>query len=129
MNSQPPLYSQAPSPESISVDPEMDITTYYKTISAKGKVVMREKRAKGEVMHKAPLGYKNARDDLGRSVLVPDPATHHLVQEAIRLHQGGMSIRKICREMEHRGLRNRRGKVLGASAMWEVLLAAAQKNR
>lgn len=114
-------YSQVPSPESISVTSDMDITTFYKTISAKGKVVMRERRERGEVMHKAPLGYKNARDEQGRSILVPDPQTHHLVQQAIQLHRAGISIRKICAEMEQRGLRNRRGMVLGPSSMWEVL--------
>lgn len=40
------------------VKPEMDITIFYKTISAKGKEVMNEKRAQGEAMHLAPLGYK-----------------------------------------------------------------------
>ena len=120
-------YSQVPSPESISVTPDMDIATFYKTISAKGKVVMRERRERGEVMHKAPLGYKNARDEFGRSILVPDPATHQLVQEAIRLHQAGLSIRKICAEMEQRGLRNRRGKVMGPSSMWEVLNAVGSE--
>lgn len=45
-------------------------------------------------MHLAPLGYKNARDERGRSVLVSDPATHELVQEAKRLRARGMSIRK-----------------------------------
>ena len=99
----------------------MDITTFYKTISAKGKAVMREKRERGEVMHKAPLGFRNARDELGRSVLVPDPQTHQLVQQAIQLHRAGISIRKICAEMEQRGLRNRRGKVVGPSSMWEVI--------
>ena len=74
-------------------------------------------------MHEAPLGYRNARDEQGRSILVPDPATHQLVQVAIRLHIAGISIRKICAEMEQRGLRNRRGKVLGPSSMWEVLNA------
>ena len=107
----------------------MDITSFYKTISAKGKVVMREKRARGEVMHRAPLGYRNARDELGRSILVPDPRDHPLVQEAIQLHRAGISIRKICAEMEQRGLRNRRGRVLGPSSMWEVLSAADRRTQ
>ena len=123
------LYSTTPTPESLSVTPDMDITSFYKTISAKGKVVMREKRARGEVMHKAPLGYRNARDEFGRSILVPDPDTYALVQEAIRLHKTGMSIRKICAEMERRGLRNRRGKVLGPSSMWEVLSVAGKRDK
>ncbi len=36
----------------------MDIANFYKNISAKGKVVMKEKRATGKRMHLAPLGQK-----------------------------------------------------------------------
>lgn len=122
-------YSQVPSLVSLSVTPDMDITAIYKTISAKGKVVMREKPERGEVMHRAPLGYRNARDERGRSVLVPDPDTYHLVQEAIELHEAGMSIRKICAEMERQGLRNRRRSVLGPSAMWEVIASGNNVNQ
>lgn len=122
------LYSTTPTPEALSVTPDMDIATFYQTISAKGKVVMRERRERGEVMHKAPLGYRNARDELGRSILVPDPKTCSLVHEAIKLHETGMSIRKICAEMERRGLRNRRGKVVGPSSMWEVLQGSSSQG-
>lgn len=95
--------------------------TYYQTISAKGKEVMREKKAHGEVMHKAPLGYKNARDEHGRSILVIDPATYPLVQRAKELHAQGWSIRKICTEMEKLGLKSSRGKVLGSSSVYTLL--------
>ncbi|MBS1706738.1 MAG: hypothetical protein JST40_12775 [Armatimonadetes bacterium] len=103
-----------------NVDEER-IRAYYKAISAKGKKVMAEKRAQGEVMHKAPLGYKNARDPAGRSILVPDPETYPLVQEAKRLHRSGMSIRKICKVMEKRGLRSKRNKTIAHSAMHRAL--------
>lgn len=99
----------------------MDVTTFYRTISAKGKEVMKEKKAQGEIMHKAPLGYKNARDELGRSVLVPDPATYALVLEAKQLRAEGMSIRKICDTMKKKGLRSQRGKLIGPSSMLKVL--------
>ncbi len=99
----------------------MDITSFYKAISAKGKKVMREKKAQGETMHLAPLGYRNVRDKDGRSVIEPDPATYELVQEAKRRHKQGMSIRKICAEMEKRGLRSKRGKVVSAMAMWRSI--------
>lgn len=68
---------------------------YYQTISAKGKEVMREKRAQGEIMHKAPLGYKNARDEHGRSILMIDPKTYPLVQRAKELHVQGWSVSRI----------------------------------
>lgn len=103
---------------------DTELTIYYKTISAKGKVVMAEKRAQGERMHLAPLGYNNARDEHGRSVLIPDPETYSLVQEAKRLRDVGMSIREICTVMESKGLRSRQGKVIGPSSMLKILRLA-----
>lgn len=72
-------------------------------------------------MHLAPLGWLNARDELGRSIIVPDPARYELVQEAKRLHEQGMSIRKICKVMEQEGLRSKRGKIVSPMAMWSAL--------
>lgn len=105
---------------------ESPTSDYYKAISAKGKLVIAEKRAQGEQMHLAPLGYKNARDKLGRSVFVPDLATYDLVQEAKRLRAEGMSIRKLCRRMEELGLRSQREKVIGPSSMLKILLQTDQ---
>ncbi|MBS1706734.1 MAG: recombinase family protein [Armatimonadetes bacterium] len=101
--------------------PEVDINTFYKTISAKGKAVMKQRRSQGEIMHKAPLGYKNARDKDGRSILVIDPKTYPLVQKAKDLRAQGMSIRKICAVMEERGLRTQRGGTFGPSSMLKIL--------
>lgn len=94
---------------------------YYRALSARGKEVIKQKKAEGEVMHLAPLGYKNARDELGRSIIVPDPETYHLVQKAHELRAQGMSLRKICAEMERRGLRGQRGGVLGPSSLQHLL--------
>lgn len=104
-----------------AISPTMDITTLYKTISAKGKLVMHEKKLQGETMHLAPLGFKNTRDEMGRSVTVIDPVTHRLGLEAKKLQDEGRSVRKICFEMERRGLRSKRGKRVNASGMWRVL--------
>lgn len=104
------------------ITPDMDITTYYKTISAKGKVVMAEKRARGEQMHLAPLGYKNARDEHGRAILVPDPETYELVQEAKRLRAEGMSIRIIARFLFKMGISSRGGNVPSPSRVRNLLL-------
>ena len=101
---------------------EPTITDFYKAISAKGKLVMAEKRAQGEVMHLAPLGYRNVRDEQGRSIIKPDPKTYALAQEAKRLHKEGMSIRKICKVMEEKGLQSRRGKQIGPSSMLKLVL-------
>jgi hypothetical protein len=67
--------------------PEIDLRTYFQTISAKGKHAMRQKAAEGETMHLAPIGFKNVRQD-GRSVTVPDPKTYPLVLEALWLRTG-----------------------------------------
>jgi len=72
-------------------------------------------------MHLAPLGWLNARDDKGRSIIVPDPERYELVQEAKRLRATGMSIRKICKVMEEKGLRSKRGKEISPMAMWKCL--------
>lgn len=98
----------------------MDLTTYYKIISAQGKVVMQQKREAGETMHLAPLGYKNVRKD-GRSVTVPDPATWSLVEEARQMSRQGKPLREICRVMKEKGLRSKRGKVVGLSSMHLIL--------
>lgn len=98
-----------------------ELTAFYKTISAKGKVVMAEKRARGEVMHKAPLGYKNTRDEDGRSILVIDPETYPLVQRAKELRAQGMSIRKICAEINSQRLRFKRSKLISPASLFRAL--------
>ena len=84
--------------------------------SAMGKAAMWHKKANGETMHLAPLGYRNVKKD-GRSMIEPDPDAYPLVQEAKELRRKGWSIRKICKEMEKRGLRSKRGNVIGPGAM------------
>ena len=99
----------------------MTIDEYYKQLSAQGHAAIRERKARGEVMHLAPLGFKNARDKHGRSILVPDPKTLGPVREARRMQSEGLSIRVICRAMSFRGLRSSRGKQLGPSSMLLLL--------
>lgn len=99
--------------ERYRVTDNMDVATFYKTISAKGKEVMRRRRRQGERMYKAPLGYKNARDQEGRSILVVDPQTYPLVQRARELRAQGMSIRDICAGMRSWGSGQRTERLLG----------------
>ena len=93
---------------------------YFQLISAMGKHAMWEKKANGEAMHQAPLGYKNVHQN-GRSFIVPDPATLHLVEEARSLRSQGYTLKEICRLMKSRGLRSRRGKVITPSGMGRIL--------
>jgi len=57
----------------------------YQMMSAMGKLAIQQRKANGEQMHRPPLGFKNSRDENGRSVLVKDPVTYPLVQEALLL--------------------------------------------
>ena len=98
----------------------MDLTTFYRTISAQGKLAIKQKREQGESMCQAPLGYRNVHVR-GRTVLEPDPQTYPLVEDARRLRQQGCTIRTICKVMAERGLRSSRGKVIGHSSMHKIL--------
>ncbi len=98
-------------------------TEYFQLISAMGKHAMWEKKANGEAMHQAPLGYKNTRQN-GRSVIVSDPATFHLVEEARLLRSQGYTLKQTCLLMEKKGLRSRRGNVIKPGAMDRLLKRA-----
>ncbi len=93
---------------------------YHKAISAKGIFAMKHKQANGETMHLAPLGFKNARQD-GRSVTIPDPATWGLIEEALLLRKHGHTLKEICRVMKRKGLRSKRGQVVGIATMDRLL--------
>jgi len=93
---------------------------YYKRISAKGKEVMWRKKSKGELMHLAPLGYKNVHIK-GRSLKMIDLETWLLVEEARQLRREGKSIRQICQIMANRGLLSSREKMVGPSSMLNLL--------
>ncbi|MGV3615262.1 MAG: hypothetical protein ACO1SV_08005 [Fimbriimonas sp.] len=68
-------------------------------------------------MHLAPLGWRNAREGEGRSVIEPDPEIYPLVMEAVRMREEGRSVREICWAMLAKGLRSKRGNRIGAVAM------------
>lgn len=117
-----------PTREELKVGQEERIRSYYQAISAKGKEVMREKRAQGEIMHKAPLGYKNARDEHGRSILEIDPETYPLVQKAKELRTQGMSIRKICSTLNEQGKLENSSRNISSMALWRALSHGALKE-
>jgi len=110
-----------PNEEKPGVAPELDLHDFYRTTSMMGKEAMARKKAEGETMHLAPLGYLNARDEQGRSIAIIDPATYPLIEEAKRLRAEGVSFPKICRIMGEKGLRSKRGKVIGLSSMFLIL--------
>ena len=93
---------------------------YYQLISLLGKEEMWKRKAQGETMHLAPLGYRNVHVK-GRSLIEPDPETWSLVQEAQALRRQGRSIREICRIMAEMGLHSRRGNLIGPSSMLLIM--------
>ncbi|GEM_PF-4583231 len=52
---------------------------FYRFISAMGKASMADRRKNGELMHLAPLGWRNARDEFSRSAMEKDPEVWPLV--------------------------------------------------
>ncbi|MCR4307916.1 MAG: hypothetical protein NUV80_05110 [Candidatus Berkelbacteria bacterium] len=98
----------------------MSSTDYYKSISARGKLAIRQRKAEGESMHQAPLGYRNVVIE-GRTVLERHPRKYRLVQEAKRMWQEGASLRTVCRVMQAKGLRTKKGKIIRRSSMYLVV--------
>ena len=98
----------------------MDSKRYFQAISAIGKEVMKEKKAQGECMHLAPIGYRNIHVK-GQSIIERDLKTWPLVAEAKTLSAQGHSIRAVCQMMTEKGLRSKRGKVIGPSSMLKIL--------
>src|ERR1035438_1689718 len=105
----------------------VDSKRYFQAISAIGKEAMKEKKAQGECMHLAPLGYRNVHIK-GRSVIERDPKIWPLVEEAKSLSQHGLSIRAVCQIMAEKGLRSQRGKIIGPSSMLKILQRHGDSN-
>lgn len=82
---------------------------------------MRRLEERGGFAHMAPLGYRNARDREKGAVIEVDPKTAPLVREAFELAAAGKSIREILGIMTAKGLRSRRGRPLGPSALLGIL--------
>lgn len=110
-----------PTREELKVGQEERIRSYYQAISAKGKEVMREKRAQGEIMHKAPLGYKNARDEDGRSVMMVNEKEAELIQQILSLFNQSHSYRSIASTLSKLGCTTRTGRPLSAMFVMRVV--------
>lgn len=89
---------------------------YCQIISAMGKEAIKRKKAEGQTMHLAPLGYKNVKIN-GISTVEIDFDTFDLVQRARRLREAGYSLQAICNVMKKSGLRTKRRKFIGISSL------------
>lgn len=93
---------------------------YYQIISAMGKEAIKRKKAEGQTMHLAPLGYKNVKIN-GISTVEIDSDTFDLVQQARKLRSEGRSIRQICRIMAKKGLCGQRGQPISPAVLWRSI--------
>ena len=76
-------------------------------ISERTSMALRRKQAKGEKIGGAvPYGYTLAADGVN---LLPDPVEQGVIAQARELHSGGMSLRKVAAELQHRGFSARNG--------------------
>ena len=86
---------------------------------------MREKFERGEWPMKAPLGYKNERDDRGHSHVIEDKHTSYLIKQIFKLYATGRySLGSLSEEMARRGLKTKQGKLFSPERMKNIL-----KNR
>lgn len=98
----------------------MEELNYYQLISDMGKEAMWEKKANGETMHLAPLGFKNVRIE-GRSVIVIDQNSYRYIEEGAILRDQGYSFERISEILYELGLRSKRGKRVTAMGIWRAL--------
>ncbi|MEM3423927.1 MAG: recombinase family protein [Nitrososphaeria archaeon] len=71
---------------------------------------MKEKFERGEWPVKAPMGYRNFRDEKGHSIVVEDKKTSYLIKQMFKLYATGQySLGALAEEMSKRGLKAKRG--------------------
>ena len=83
---------------------------------------MKEKFRRGEWPVKAPIGYKNVRDERGHSKVVEEKDTSYLIKQMFKLYATGeYSLGELSREMGKRGLKTKNGKLLSYESVKRVL--------
>ena len=83
---------------------------------------MKEKFKRGEWPLKAPIGYKNKRDERGHAVVIVDKEKAELVKQMFELYATGeYSLGALSEEMAKRGLRTRSGKLLSPERIKKIL--------
>ena len=56
---------------------QRDLTAYYQSISEMGRLAIAKRRAAGETIGQAPLGFRKVQVN-GKSTIAPDPETFPL---------------------------------------------------
>jgi hypothetical protein len=90
-------------------------------MSERVKRGMKRLEERGGFAHAAPLGYRNVRDREKGAMVEIDPDMAPFVRQAFELAAAGRPVREILRVMTAKGLRSRRGKPLGPSALRGIL--------
>jgi site-specific DNA recombinase len=83
---------------------------------------MREKFERGEWPVKAPIGYKNIRNEKEHSQVFEDKDTSYLIQQLFKLYSTGQySLGSLSEEMANRGLKTKNGKLLSPESIKNIL--------
>jgi DNA invertase Pin-like site-specific DNA recombinase len=83
---------------------------------------MKEKFERGEWPVTAPVGYKNVRDEKGHAYVIQDEKTAPLIRQMFELYATGQySLISLSEEMAKRGLRSKKGKLLTAERIRQIL--------
>lgn len=96
------------------------IQDYHAYTGRLASLAMAKKAQRGEITCAAPIGYKNAMVN-GRKTVVIDEEVAPLIREAFGLAANGTPLRKILETLTLKGLQSRNGKVVGPSALWNLL--------
>lgn len=97
-----------------------DLTGFYQAISEMGRLAIARRRAEGETIGQAPLGFRKVQVH-GKSTIAPDPETFPLLMLALQMRQDGSTLREVCSFTAKKGLRSKRGRLIGPNGMHKSL--------
>ena len=99
---------------------QSDLTGFYQAISEMGRLEIAKRRAQGETIGQAPLGFLKVQVN-GKSTIAPDPETFPLLMLALQMRKDGCTLREVCSFMSKKGLLSKRGKLIQPNGMDRAL--------
>jgi hypothetical protein len=103
-----------------SMSKQRDLIGFYQAISEMGRLEIARRRAEGETIGQAPLGFSKVQVN-GKFTIAPDPETFPLLMLALQMRKEGCILREVCSLMAKKGLLSRRGKPIQPNGMDKVL--------
>lgn len=97
-----------------------DLTAFYQHISEMGRLEIARRRAQGETIGQAPLGFRKVQVN-GKSSIAPNPETFPLLVLALQMCKEGSTLREICSVTSKKGLLSKRGKPIQPNGMHKIL--------